>query len=200
MSVNNYNIPDCISYDRMRESRLSGQELKEVYCFLVEKDGERCMFCGRIPPEVKLEVHHLDGNKNRHYYKNLGLSCHKCNCKHHPKGWKKKLKVYVSVLASNMPESSSAEIRLKIDYVPKFFNYLEEEFTDSTLIRKDNIINIGAAKCGFASPVTIKRYLGLLTTDIGPFQEWKDNRTGIVYIKLRKDSNLIKEFRKKYCS
>jgi hypothetical protein len=200
MSVNNYNIPDCISYDRMRESRLSGQELKEVYCFLVVKDGERCMFCGRIPPEVKLEVHHVDGNKNRHYYKNLGLSCHKCNCKHHPKGWKKKLNVSLSVCLADMPKANSAEIYLKKKYLPAFLNYLEEVFISNTSVRKEKIITEGAVESGFAHQKTIKGYLELLTCDIGPLEQLKDERTGISYIIPKRDMGLFKKFRRKYCS
>jgi hypothetical protein len=193
-------IPDCISVDRERASRLSGQELNEVYKYLLQRDGERCMFCHRLSPEVKLEVHHVDGNKKRHYHSNLGLSCHKCNCRHHPKGWEKKLNVSVSVGLKDMPKPTSAEIFLKKTYLLSFLNYLEEVFIREVLISKERIICEGSVQSGFASTETIKRYLKQLTSECSPLEEWRDGRTGITYIKLKTDFKLFKDFRKKYCS
>lgn len=203
-------IPDCISVDRVRNSRLNKRELDEVYKYLVFRDGEKCSHCGMSPPFIKLEVHHIDGNKFRHFHKNLELTCHKCNCKSNPKGWKKKLTVSLP-LSGVQPSPEETKLYLKKKYLPGLLNYLEEYFHKNEMIVYENLITVAAFKCGMASKKTMREYIELLSCEDAdaPLLKFNDNRTGVAYISLRGGSGetspdyvskLFKEFRKKYCS
>lgn len=211
-------IPKCISVDRVRNSRLSGNksdintELGQVYDYLVRRDGEQCanLNCRAKGSEVSLDVNHIDGNKFRHFHENLNFLCHKCNCRKNPKGWKK-LSVSLS-LSEIDPKPEDSKLYLKKRYLPEFLNYLEEEFQRTNRILYDKAITVGAFKAGMASKKTISEYLELLTCDdpLAPLLKKTDYRNDLDYIYLRNDVSgklppakitaLFKEFRKKFCN
>ena len=60
--------------------RFTKNERRIVVVFLVERDGEKCDICERTPPEVVLEVDHIDGTYPlSHSPENLRLLCKSCN-------------------------------------------------------------------------------------------------------------------------
>ncbi|NOS85256.1 MAG: HNH endonuclease [Ignavibacteria bacterium] len=192
-------IPDCISVDRKRKSRFSGVERAKVYDYLVLRDGERCRKCGKQPPEVSLDIHHLDGDKTHIFHENLELWCHECNCNEHPKGWKKKLNVSVGVSDYAMPEPKSDTVYLKKRYLLDFIDWLEEEFSIRRQVKESRMFTVGALKAGFASEATIKRYVAIMSCDDddAPLKRVRDKRTKIYYYQT--NIKHLKAFREKYC-
>lgn len=46
-----------------------------------ERDNHECQKCGRKPPMVQLQVHHIDGNKSNCDFDNLITLCGSCHSK-----------------------------------------------------------------------------------------------------------------------
>ncbi len=206
--VHGITIPEFLRYDRIYKSKLNGRQKAIARAFLIELYSESCAICGKpAGDEITLDVEHIDGNPKHHYWKNLQLACHKCNCQKDPKGKKKKT-VCVSVCVSDsaLPPAGHAETYLKAKYLTAFLTFLEDEFENVTKLNYKELILDGSVKCGMASEITIKRYLDqLCSKKFGLLEKYRDGRTSIDYVKLKKSHNspsgkeLINEFRKKYC-
>jgi hypothetical protein len=171
-----------------------------AYLFLVERDTEKCFKCGRRPPEVRLEINHIDGDPFNNNPKNLNLMCHPCNVsdswirrrspdfcsptsererksRDEAEGERRGLESFDN---ARDPESlerdfsdCSVEIRKSMEMEPTFRTWL----MDQIIMRKEPIprkeaIYSGAERVG-GSPETVERYLHKLTSPLGPLREYK---------------------------
>ena len=62
--------------------RLSTSQRRLIREMLSERDGPGCIRCKALPaetPEGGLDIHHVDGDRERHDPDNLCLACHSCN-------------------------------------------------------------------------------------------------------------------------
>lgn len=61
---------------------------RKYYKLICLRDGERCRVCGKTPPEIYLEVDHIDGDKshNPSDLSNFQLLCRTHNRKKDPRG------------------------------------------------------------------------------------------------------------------
>ncbi len=195
-------VPDCIARDRIYKSKINGRTRAVIYQFLADEYGEFCAYCGKPVNETgELDIEHVDGNSFRHYWRNLVLGCHRCNCAKNPKGWRKKMStVCVRVCENEMPTPTSAELHLKAKYLHAFLTWLEDEFETKTMISYKRIYGVGVLRSGFPSEITINRYLKPLLSEEGPLYHWTDARTKIEYVRLRFDLKFLKAVKKKYCS
>ena len=62
-------------------NRMNAKTHRQKYRRLRERDGECCVWCEKQPPEVSLEIHHINGNKRDHRLGNLQFLCLSCNRK-----------------------------------------------------------------------------------------------------------------------
>jgi hypothetical protein len=164
-------------------------------------EGEKCSNCNYIPfdENEKLEIDHIDGNKYRHFHKNLQLLCRKCNCNKDKKGSKnvsrKGVDFAVCVDSLSIPqEARSAETALKLKYYPAFMRYVEEKFkAGSGLIDiQDMSYNLFIRTGG--SDETFRRYAKCLCGSEGSCKIYTDNNTRKKYLKLKEGSELYKKY------
>ena len=67
-------------------SNMNSRKRKEVYAYLVQRDGEYCKGCGVYPPERRLVVDHKDNNNSNNNSNNHQLLCYTCNYLKNPRG------------------------------------------------------------------------------------------------------------------
>lgn len=195
--ISGVTIPGFLLIDKERKSKLGGEETKRAYVFLTQLYGEQCSSCGNIPDEnTIIEIDHIDENPKRHYWKNLQLLCHKCNCKKRSSiEIKRKGRIKVAINNDNL-KNANAETYLKSVYLIAFLNFLESEFKEQNQYNYKDLLSDASLVCGFASEETIKRYIKqLLSRRFGILEKFKDERTEIEYIKL---VGKIEDFRTKF--
>ena len=171
-------IPEVIKYDRVRESRLNKREVTLVKAYLVDRDGNKCQICGKVPPEVALEIDHKDGNKKRHYYKNLQLLCKSDNCRKNPRGKKKekgvdsaqnKTKAVSSwKISDDVPRARSLEFIRNNIAEPKFRHYIYQEMKTKTRMLYEDAVDGGAEEGGVQVERAAK-YLQKMVSPAGRF-------------------------------
>ena len=64
-------------------NRFTEAQRRRVYAFLVERDGERCKQCGAEPPEIPLQIDHIDHDRTHNWPDNWQLLCQGCNQKNY---------------------------------------------------------------------------------------------------------------------
>ena len=193
--ISGVTIPGFLLIDKERGSKLGGEEVTKAYSFLSQLYGEQCCECGLIADDDhKLDIDHIDGNNKHHYWKNLQLLCHKCNCKKRSSiksNRKGRIKIAITPKLGD-----NARISLKSIYLISFLNFLESEFKVTNQYNYQDLLSDASLVCGFASEETIRRYLKQLCSKrFGIFEKFIDERTEIEYIKL---VGSIEDFRKKF--
>ena len=70
-------------WDQRRERKGSSGNWKTVRKFILRRDRYRCTKCGALGEQldgnVKLEVHHVDGNWKNNHPQNLATLCDDCH-------------------------------------------------------------------------------------------------------------------------
>lgn len=151
--------------------------------FLVQLYGEKCAACNDIS-EDRLDIDHIDENPLHHFWKNLQLLCHRCNCKKRSKQ-PQKIKGRIKVAINNNLTNANAETHLKSLYLISFLNFIEDEFRETNQYNYKTLLTDASLSCGFASEETIKRYVRqLCSPKFGILEKVIDDRTGVEYIKL----------------
>lgn len=159
---------------------------KKYYQKLCERDGERCKLCGKQPPEVYLEVDHIDGDKNNNPpdMSNFQLLCKTDNRKKNPRGKGKGNVVKRRVISlesyNEISDLSrmSPEMAARTKYRAKYSHWLY------TKIKKEGSITVheatfAGAKFVGCSSVTIRTsYLLEETSSEGMFQIFHDEESG----------------------
>ena len=166
---------------------------KKYYQQLCERDGERCKLCGKIPPEVYLEVDHVDGNpaNNPIDMSNFQLLCRGENRKKNPRGKgkgvvAKRRLITVNTYNDIMDYSRmSPEMAARKVFRAKFSHWLYEK------VKKNGKITVheatfASAKYVGCSSVTIRTsYLLEETSSEGMFQIVFDEEAGKNMITFR---------------
>ncbi len=193
-------IPKCIRLDVLTKYPLNAVQREAVYLFLVMRDGEKCALCGYVPAEnERLEIDHIDGNKQRHFHKNLQLLDKKCNCNKDKKGSKnvsgKGIDFAVCVDTNIIPqEARSAETALKLKYYPEFIKYLNEKIKTQTVLIDIQEMSYNMFIRTGGSDETFKRYAKCMTGSEGPFRIYTDTVTKKKYLQLKENSELYKKY------
>ena len=171
-----------------------------IYRWIVARDGEYCLICGKRSPRVKLEIDHADTNIDNWDPSNLHLLCQRCNLKMRRLTVREHKKLIESYSAINVCErerefgnNTTNAVREMVDYQQgsvemkansifevKYREWIMSYLKENRFISKQEAINSGAFVTG-ANPVTVKRYLSTLTSALGPLTEAKDG-TGTVII------------------
>ena len=164
-----------------------------AYRFLVARDGEHCLACGKAPPKVELEIDHLDNNPKNWDPDNLHLLCRLCNLNLRYKSLAEHRRFIRNYGAKNVCvrereigiESThivkemvdyrrgSAEMKANSYFEMRFIQWALGEITRQGSLPRKELINSGATVAG-CSPITAGRYLDKLTCSLGPLQEIKD--------------------------
>lgn len=166
---------DQVKRKRLRPLRGTAYDLR--YVDLVERDGEKCGFCGRPGKRPLLHIHHRDSNPENNRMLNLKLACNNCDQTERwtlyrsvlrEKEEKKVDQTHISVTADATPFTiGSREINKSEAYQPAFRNWVID-----TLIRQGEeqiteLIDSGAEK--FEADVqTTARWLQKMVSTVGP--------------------------------
>lgn len=177
-----------------------------AYEFIVARDGEHCIICGRKPPAVKLQIDHADKNPDNNKPENLHLICQQHNLEGRKFTPKEHLKRIQTATAKNVcmrvsvcGNETTHQLRELVDYKSGtvemqansycetvFREWLTGELKRLKTIEKQEVISSGAEVCG-CSIATINRYLSKMTSSVGTLKESKDNfGTKIISLKPSK--------------
>lgn len=199
--ISKHPVPSCISRNKVFLGKINGRNHDVIYKFLKEEYGETCAYCGKSLQELKtdlLDIDHVDGNSFHHFWRNLVLACHKCNCRKNSKNWKQKMSpISLALSGGDMPRPATAETYLKTKYLPDLLKWLEEVFQDTDRILKKRVYGEGRLAAGFPARKTIDDYLEVITCTTGPLYEWKSE--GEMWLRLRSNKVSISDFKEKYC-
>ena len=59
--------------------RLTDAQKKRIRVYCIERDGPKCVICGRDADTLHLEIDHVNGDSTNHSASNLRLAHHSCN-------------------------------------------------------------------------------------------------------------------------
>ncbi|MFA6109801.1 MAG: HNH endonuclease signature motif containing protein [Candidatus Latescibacterota bacterium] len=155
---------------------------KKKYDLLVHRDGERCQICGRVPPEVYLEVDHKDGDETNDADENLWLLCRSDHRKKHPRGKNKKGEHIVTkrvVSVDNYKEivdqsRMSPEMYQNKKAEPAFRHWLYNKMKENGVLSVAQIIASGAEKAGCSTYAVRTNYLVKCISDEGLYCRYYD--------------------------
>lgn len=157
---------------------------KKFYNKLIERDGERCRICNQAPPEVYLEIDHIDGNENNNNpdMSNFQLLCRHDNRKKNPRGKGKKKGVIVhrrlvsidryneindqSKMSPEMYQNKRAE--------PVFRHWLYEKMKIQKVMAVQQIVFAGAERANCSTHAIRTNYLPKCTSEEGLFIKYYD--------------------------
>ena len=186
-TIRGIRIPDFLILDTTRKSKISSEERKKAYQFLTLLYLEQCALCGKNRKQnnnKEFDIDHIDEKPFHHYWKNLQLLCHSCNCKKRSKN-KNKRKGRIKVGVSENIKDMKGDTKLRNIYLIQFLNYIESEFQDRIIYNYNDLITDASLVCGFCSEETIKRYMRQLCSNkLGIFEKIHEERNNTDYIKL----------------
>jgi hypothetical protein len=173
-----------------------------AYLYLCVKDGEQCVVCRRKPPQVVLQIDHVDDNPQNNNPENLCLMCRTHNCA--MRGKKIEHKRIIDAyriqrenerdIGSASPATrftkevldyhgGSVEMQANVLYEIKFINWLWRKLETGHEVTKKEATGGGSYISG-ANTQTVSRYLEPLVSEEGPLCEEK-NEFGQVVIRFK---------------
>lgn len=141
---------------------MNGNTRRKLYQLIVEKDGEFCKCCGKLPHEGQLIIDHRDNNPKNNPLENLQLLCRTCNF------LKNQRPVYLSVRES-VEINYDTELETNRKKEPQFKKFVIHQINERENVSWKELVYSGAEIHGL-SPITIERYLRKLTSPAGLFQ------------------------------
>ena len=159
------------------------------YKYLCERDGERCHVCVRMPPEVYLEIHHVDGNKHNNSIdgSNYELLCRHDHHLKHPRG---KAHGTVQYGVPDLGRELTPEMQVNKRCEWAWRHWLYDELKKRGRITAQEAIFSGAEVVG-CSPETIRqRYLPKACSAAGMFRRFNDDTAGMDMIAFRNATTL----------
>lgn len=169
-------------------SRMNKDTHDKLYTMLVKRDGEQCSVCGRTPPEVELDIDHIDRNNGNNNPKNLQLLCTPDNIGKDPRGkGKRKAILGAEIINEPMPQSAEYSKWKKTEW--RFRHWLYDNVITHGRYPLTETINSGAeiARC---SPITIKRYLVKVCSKAGRYMIAIDHDLNDKVIVIRKAESI----------
>ncbi|MGA9363321.1 MAG: HNH endonuclease [Bacteroidota bacterium] len=182
-------------------SRLNGKQIQHAKEQCAERDGVQCNRklghgCGRKPPEVYLELDHIDGNIENNDRSNHQLLCRHCNRKKDSRGQGRGRKFFhfsdkiMSLRNKNRGKGPRrGKEKLLVQYVsmeknlvsePIVVVFIQETVGRLRLVEEVDLVNAAAEEVRkrtgrTISPQTVRIYLEKLCNPInGIFEYWKD--------------------------
>lgn len=162
---------------------------KKYYKKLCIRDTECCKICRRVPPNVYLEVDHIDGDKNNNPVdmSNYQLLCESCNRMKNPrgKGKRKQPKKIISKTGITSDREMGPELKLSKQYLVSFRQWLYGEMRKRGRMTAKEVIYEGAEVCNCA-PYTIRTaYLPMVTSRAGLYRQYPDESAGTDMVVFR---------------
>ena len=184
--------------------RLTDAQKKRIRVYCVNRDGPKCMICGRDADTLHLEIDHINGDACNNSAANLRLAHHSCNSR----AWNRSIAVQKlsgqpkrekGLLAPQLElEPTSPEVRLNREYEPPFRRFCfqkvrESKISETTLSRGQ--LRLDARDYVGCSQQTSYSYMERFFSSNGPFVEKRDVYANTTYIDFRdaKDVNLTLE-------
>lgn len=190
--------------------KLLTKDKEYLKTLLIERNGQKCMFCGAHADRASLELDHINENTHDNKLENLRLVHHACNAKayHANRRARKTGLSYPCVserksdgMPSSSPESVHGDGTLiakeTVDYSEGSPEMQVNDFAETAyrnwsiamlrqrrLMLKKELVNAGAEEVG-VSPVTTRRYLDKLTSIKGSLKEFKQG--GQTFVKLKQE-------------
>ncbi len=148
-------------------SNMNGRNRVKLYKEISLRDGEFCRNCGVLSAEKQLVIDHRDNDNGNNSMDNLQFLCRKCNYLKNPRGAGVPLDkcVKCSSPAQNINKEKEVLFRWYMFSVDQDMNYKK------IIHRTAEHLNL--------SPVTTKRYLDKMCSEIGVFEK----KAGIVNLK-----------------
>ena len=150
---------------------------KKIYHFLVNRDGEFCRCCGKLPFEGQLVIDHKDNNPFNNDPLNHQLLCRSCNYLKNPRREPVDLCVSESVIDGRITEIDIN--RRKESLFRNGVYHMVNEFRE---VPQNEIINAISEDIGI-SPVTAKRYLDKMCSGRGTLE--RVNRVKTILIRYK---------------
>lgn len=155
------------------------------YPYLVRRDGEHCRICGRKPTDVYLEIDHKDDNPKNNHPDNLQLLCRSDNRKKTGRGrGKQKPGLVQDGSVIDREKISTAEFKKNAHCEPRFRHWLYEEMRKHGDMLLHEVINGGAEAAG-CSPITVKRYLAKVCSNIGLYEIYLDDTADVNKVRFK---------------
>lgn len=164
---------------------------KKVYRTLVARDGERCKLCGKTPPDVYLEVDHIDGDKTNDADHNLQLLCKRDNNMKNPRGRGKgdivkrrmiTMEAYAEIMDS---KAMSPEMAARKKFRAAYSHWLYNKVKAEGRITVNEAVFAGAKHVGCSSVTIRTSYLPEETSSAGMFQMFHDLGEGKNFVSFR---------------
>lgn len=148
-------------------SNMNKKTRDRLYPILVQRDGEYCRGCGKLPHERQLVIDHRDNNNSNNSHTNLQLLCKSCNYLKNPKG--ESFDLCVSNNIEEKLEESCISKNKRTEPAFREFILSQIDNVNWYSIKWDDAVNWGAEKIGI-STVTAERYLKKMTSRFGPLR------------------------------
>lgn len=152
---------------------------KRWYLKLCQRDGEHCRICSQAPPEVYLEIDHIDGKKNCNPIdgSNYQLLCRKHHRLKHPRG-KAKRSVLISDGIVEGENRMSPEMKKNRKAEPAFRHWLFDIVKKHGRYPVKDAINAGAERCNCSPYVIRTGYLPKVISSEGMYIMFDDDIAG----------------------
>lgn len=156
---------------------------KKFYKLICQRDGEQCRVCKKIPPEVYLELDHIDGNKHHNPIdgSNYQLLCRKDNRKKNPRGKGKAVEVKRRVVMTSTYNEIIDQSRMSPEMYqnrkaePKFRHWLYAKMKEKGRMPVQQIVNSGAEHASCSTYAIRTNYLPKLTSEEGLYVRFYDD-------------------------
>ncbi len=150
-------------------SNMNGRNRVKLYKEISLRDGEFCRNCGALSAEKQLVIDHRDNDNGNNSMDNLQFLCRKCNYLKNPRG--------AGAPLDKCVKCSSPAQNINKEKEVLFRKYM---FSSCENMNYKKIIHRAAEHLDL-SPVTTKRYLDKMCSEVGVFEK----KAGIV--KQKKD-------------
>jgi hypothetical protein len=164
---------------------------KKHYNQLCERDGGRCRVCGKRPPEVYLEVDHIDGNKENNHQENLQLLCRTDNRKKNPRGKGKGGVVKRRVVSADNYREVMDQTRMSPEMYqnsraePAFRHWLYKRMKENGRMPVQQIVFAGAEYARCSTYAIRTNYLPKATSEEGMYVRYYDEEKKLWMVTFR---------------
>jgi len=165
--------------------------------YLIQRDGNRCVFVNHELDPKDCEIEHLDNNPSNNENWNLALTCHKHNCEKkdnsdfqiiaQEKIKQNKSQIFIQKLEDHSPREASTEIQININSRQIAEQFITERVQADGHTDYDDALNSITFKCqkqtGHGSQQSTRNYIASLTCSIAPFMIIKNDEGKKIIVK-----------------
>ena len=146
-------------------SKMNGITRKKWYTILVNRDGECCKHCDKIPPEVNLVIDHIDNDNDNNSPDNFQLLCRRCNYLKNPRR---------PVDLSEREEDDETELQKSRRIRPLIRKFIIHEVNEQGVIPEKELQD-GGAELHSCSQQSVKRVIDSMSSPYGILERVKNS-------------------------